>query len=143
MNLYRETIQTIGGQFIRVQNALERGDMEKAQEILSGIDTLASDMTFKNLGKREEKANEAEQRRQIADNATQIQNAYSTTGIYQNPNIKEWEMPERVADIIKTPRVSVDSAGNRIVTNWNELTPEQKMELLKNGYNGGGYHAGR
>ena len=139
--VYRETIQTIGGQFIRVQNALERGDMEKAQEILSGIDTLASDMTFKNLGvlepddmkyidqqlniygqvingeitldkakellgttatsnykggndqkmaeyqnnpdklnseidaeltKREEKANEAEQRRQIADNAAQI-----------------------------------------------------------------------
>ena len=210
--VYTETIQMIGGQFIRLQNALERGDMEKAQEILTGIDTLASDMTFKNLGvlvpddmkyidhqlniygqvikgeitldkakellgrnqtssykggndqamaeyqnnprklndeinaelaRRRENKNAEQQQRQIADKAAQIQNEYGRTGIYQNPNPDEWEMPQHIDRAVKTPRIRVDASGNRIITNWAELSPEQRTELHKNGYNGGVYYAGR
>ena len=44
----REEIQGIfAGQFIRLQNAIESGNMQRAEEILTGIDTLAGSITFK------------------------------------------------------------------------------------------------
>ena len=47
---YAEITNIISNQLLRLQNSLERGDTQSAEEILGGIDTIISDPNFKNIG---------------------------------------------------------------------------------------------
>ena len=90
-----------------------------------------------NKAKQEAKAiADAEQKRKAAE----IQKSVGTTGTYRVDNPKRYQEPNHYV----TPKIVMNYTGNRIVTNWNDLSLEQRIQLKNAGYTGGGnYYAGR
>lgn len=79
------------------------------------------------LGKSEENNNAAEQKRQNADKSAQINETVGRTGIYMNPNPEQREFNI-------TPKITQNSDGQLIVTNWEELDPGTRIKLRQEGY---------